>query len=91
MKCYICGKTLGPKEGFMSNVNNQGKALQTNEEQVVVCSEACKEKFEKSLPMAGRPILHMSRITGYMQIVENWNKGKQQEFFDRRRYSPSEL
>jgi len=28
-----------------------------------------------------------SRVTGYMQRVSSWNKGKQQEFLDRKRYS----
>jgi len=27
-----------------------------------------------------------SRITGYFRPIENWNKGKQQEFKDRKTY-----
>lgn len=30
-----------------------------------------------------------SRITGYMQDLSGWNKGKQQEFKDRYRYRES--
>ena len=90
MRCVICGKPLGLKEGFVSNVDMLGKALEPGKEPILVCSEECKKLFELSLPLKGRPIVHMSRITGYMQIVENWNKGKQQEFFDRKRYLISE-
>jgi len=28
-----------------------------------------------------------SRIVGYMRPVSNWNKGKKQEFIDRKTYS----
>ncbi|MFH0979136.1 MAG: anaerobic ribonucleoside-triphosphate reductase [Candidatus Woesearchaeota archaeon] len=91
MKCAVCAKPLAPKEGLVSNVNLEGKEPAEGEQPVVVCSDSCRSGFEKSLKMKGKPIVHMSRITGYMQIVENWNKGKQQEFFDRKRYSLAEL
>lgn len=28
----------------------------------------------------------MSRIVGYMRPIQNWNKGKQQEYKDRKNY-----
>ena len=31
-------------------------------------------------------VQHLSRITGYLQSVEGWNKGKRQELKDRKRY-----
>ena len=31
-------------------------------------------------------VQHLSRITGYLQSVEGWNKGKRQELLDRKRY-----
>ncbi|MCQ1535998.1 anaerobic ribonucleoside-triphosphate reductase [Methanosarcina sp. KYL-1] len=34
---------------------------------------------------------HLSRITGYLQPVAGWNKGKQQELRDRKRYGTREL
>jgi hypothetical protein len=91
MKCHVCGKTLGKKEGFVSNINADGRAVSQDERPIAVCSDACKLEFEESLPMKGRPLIHLSRVTGYMQVVENWNKGKQQEFRDRVRYSLSEI
>jgi hypothetical protein len=86
MNCSICNKTLKEDEGFISNVNKDCKELELDEEPVIVCGPACKFEFEKSLPMKGKPIMHLSRITGYYQVVENWNVGKQQEFYDRKRY-----
>ena len=84
MKCVACSKEISEQEGFISNVDMQGKETT---DPVVACSAECCKKFEKTLPMNGRPVVHISRITGYYQVVENWNKGKQQEFFDRKRYS----
>lgn len=36
-------------------------------------------------------VQHLSRITGYLQSVEGWNKGKRQELLDRKRYKTREL
>jgi len=91
MRCHICDKELAEDEGFIANVDHEGKALRDGKEPIAVCGESCQSTFEKKLPLNGRPIMHMSRITGYMQIVENWNKGKQQEFMDRKRYTLSEI
>lgn len=86
MNCVICRVKVRDGEGFVSNVNYQGKEPTDADMPIVVCGDACKAAFEKSLPMNGRPIVHLSRITGYYQVVENWNAGKQQEFLDRHRY-----
>jgi hypothetical protein len=91
MSCHVCGKELGPKEGFMSNVDSSGREQSFGSMPVVVCSDSCRTAFERTLPQNGRPIIHISRITGYMQVVENWNKGKQQEFMDRKRYGEAEF
>ena len=91
MKCYMCGKSMKEKEGFVSNVDTSGKALKPGEEPIAACGESCRAAFESTLHSHGKPLIHMSRVTGYIQIVENWNKGKQQEFFDRKRYSVADL
>jgi hypothetical protein len=91
MKCHVCGKALKEKEGFVSNVNAEGRTLKKGESPVAVCGEQCKHSFTKSLPLNGQPLAHMSRVTGYVQNVSNWNKGKQQEFRDRVRYSLGNL
>ena len=36
-------------------------------------------------------VQHLSRITGYLQSVEGWNRGKRQELKDRKRYTSREL
>jgi len=42
-------------------------------------------------PICGKPTEVYSRITGYYRPVQNWNKGKTQEFADRKTYSISGL
>ena len=85
--CFMCGKKLGPKEGFGSGVDKHCKAATSKEDEVVVCSKKCMKAFENRFSNRGKPIDHYSRVTGYMQRVSTWNKGKQQEFFDRKRYN----
>ena len=40
-----------------------------------------------SQPKRKIPCEVYSRIVGYLRPVQNWNKGKQQEFADRRSYT----
>ena len=48
-----------------------------------VCSKAiCPTCFNHS-------VIALSRVTGYVQSLDGWNKGKQQEFKDRQRYTIS--
>jgi anaerobic ribonucleoside-triphosphate reductase len=85
--CFICGKKLGEKEGFGSGVTKDCKRAESAEEEVVACSQNCINAFENKFLHKGKPIDHYSRITGYVQKVSGWNKGKQQEFLDRKRYN----
>lgn len=48
----------------------------TNEEQTV--STQCRQKCEV-----------YSRVSGYLRPVNSWNKGKQEEFSDRKTYTLS--
>lgn len=41
----------------------------------------------KKCPKCGKKTLIYSRVVGYLRPVENWNKGKQQEFRERLEYS----
>lgn len=43
-----------------------------------------KEEIKKVL--CGKEMEVYSRIVGYFRPVNNWNKGKQQEFADRKPY-----
>jgi ribonucleoside-triphosphate reductase len=47
--------------------------------------------LEKCPKCGSEHVQHLSRITGYLQSVEGWNKGKRQELLDRKRYSTGEL
>ena len=42
---------------------------------------------QDTCPYCGKPTEVYSRITGYYRPVQNWNKGKAQEFKDRKNYS----
>lgn len=77
--CAICSKGLGEKEGIASSTG------------VLVCSDECKEKFLDTLPSRGKNELTVySRVTGYYTPVSAWNKGKLQEYKDRKLYKLSE-
>jgi len=89
--CFICGKKVGLKEGFGSGVNKECKRPKKAEDEVIVCSEKCMKTFEEKFAHHGSPIDHYSRITGYVQRISGWNKGKQQEFMDRKRYTLHEF
>ncbi|MBE6124701.1 MAG: ribonucleoside triphosphate reductase [Erysipelotrichaceae bacterium] len=53
-----------------------------------VCAEHGYLSGEQdTCPYCGRPTEVYSRITGYYRPVQNWNKGKAQEFLDRKTYA----
>jgi len=80
VKCEVCEKPLGEKEGVVSSTG------------VVVCGKTCQEAYMKKLPNEGRGSLEIySRVTGYYTPVKSWNKGKQQEFKDRCKYGQGEI
>jgi hypothetical protein len=37
------------------------------------------------------PVEVYSRVVGYYRPVNQWNKGKQEEFYDRNEFSPKEM
>lgn len=82
LQCGVCGQEI-TGEYLQASVD---KDLKPTEKGVVVCSEACAREYEKRLPYQGKPLEHFSRITGYYQNIDGWNKGKKQELKDRRRY-----
>ncbi|MBQ1477332.1 MAG: ribonucleoside triphosphate reductase [Erysipelotrichaceae bacterium] len=53
-----------------------------------VCAEHGYLAGEQDVcPICGKPTEVYSRITGYYRPVQNWNKGKAQEFKDRKTYA----
>jgi hypothetical protein len=45
MKCSVCYNELSDGQGFLSNVNSDGKGLGVGEDPIAVCSEGCKKKI----------------------------------------------
>ncbi|MBN2402074.1 MAG: hypothetical protein JXN64_06720 [Spirochaetes bacterium] len=37
------------------------------------------------------PVEVYSRVVGYFRPVNQWNKGKQEEFYDRNEFSPKDM
>ena len=52
-------------------MNNNTEATERKEKDEHVCGEKCE---------------CYSRVTGYYRPVQNWNKGKQEEFKERKRF-----
>jgi len=77
--CSVCEKPLQVKEGIVSSTG------------VLVCSDVCKTRYLETLPHKGeRQLTVYSRVTGYITPVSSWNKGKLQEYKDRRVYTMTE-
>ena len=77
--CVICGKEVTERQGFVSNTG------------IVVCSELCKVRYCDTLPNRGEgQLVVYSRVTGYYTPVSSWNKGKQREHIQRKKYSVRE-
>ncbi|MBN3037209.1 MAG: hypothetical protein JW834_02065 [Candidatus Diapherotrites archaeon] len=81
--CDACGKEV--TEAFAAKYNGG---------YVYACSEDCKAHALEKLPFEGRPLQSWSRITGYLQSIDGWNKGKLAELKDRYRnnnYFPEQV
>ncbi|MGB2791075.1 MAG: anaerobic ribonucleoside-triphosphate reductase [Candidatus Moraniibacteriota bacterium] len=76
--CHDCGKALERGAEYMP--------YEVNGETMAKC-RACHEvkpelsDFQKTETY--------TRVVGYIRPVEQWNKGKQQEYADRLEYTPS--
>jgi len=87
MVCWDCQKEIGLNEDFMAYPHEQGDCLIQGKDgkpkKVFVKCRACHTKD---------PHLHFqkcevySRIVGYIRPVEQWNKGKKEEWKDRTPY-----
>ena len=50
-------------------------------------TDELKKEEQKKDHVCGMPCECYSRVTGYYRPVSNWNKGKQEEFKDRKRFT----
>jgi len=84
--CHDCGKQIEISVEPIDNekIEIQGGALYApdNVEDVFVKCNSCYEKNPQLTSY--RPIEVYSRVVGYYRPISNWNKGKRQEFDDRK-------
>ncbi len=76
--CHDCGKTLKKSEEYMP-YEASGEAF-----------AKCRPCHEINPALADFQKAEVyTRVVGYIRPVEQWNKGKQQEYGDRLEYIPS--
>lgn len=83
-KCHDCGCDIKIEDGNIKN----GVILTYKNGNKEIKAYKCNECYEnnKSLENYKECIVY-SRIVGYMQPVQNWNKGKSQEFKERKTFT----
>ena len=75
-ECHDCKKTLEHGDLYMP--------YQANGEEIVKC-KSCHEKDPTCRNF--QPTEVYTRVVGYIRPVQQWNKGKRQEYDDRKEYS----
>jgi anaerobic ribonucleoside-triphosphate reductase len=84
--CHDCKKKIEKekkeiKNGMLLEYENQG-------EKILVFK--CKNCFKKNQELRNyQPCEVYSRIVGYLRPIQQWNKGKTQEFKERKEYKLS--
>jgi len=76
VNCHDCGKQI--TKGYTLIYKDDGETLTIYK---------CKKCYEKSQMLFNyRPCEVFSRIVGYLRPIQQWNKGKQGEYKDRKNY-----
>jgi hypothetical protein len=84
--CHDCKKELEISEGEIRN--GVELVYEDNGEKVAVLK--CSDCYQKNPSLANyRQCEVYSRIVGYLRPVQQWHKGKKQEFKDRREFKES--
>ena len=85
--CYDCKKKIEIKNNKVEN----GVLLGYNDNGDKLMIFKCNQCFEKNPSLAKfRKCEVYSRIVGYLRPVNQWNKGKQREFEERKNYEQKE-
>lgn len=80
-QCLSCGA----KEGFTRMCENDGECHCAYDTKAGMAY--CEKCGEPVCPDCGsHDVVQISRVTGYLQEVSGFNRGKQQEVKDRKRY-----
>jgi len=77
MNCHDCGIKIKVKDNNILN----GKYLDYGNVQIFKCDDCFKK--DKSYKQKCEVY---SRVVGFLRPVQSWNKGKQQEYKDRKTY-----
>ncbi len=91
-KCHDCGKEISVIAG--SNGTQGGAVYKINEPSVRRDGifVKCQECFDKDNVLRNwRPCEVYSRVVGYLRPVQQWNKGKRQEFEERVPYALNKI
>lgn len=82
-KCHDCGKKI--KEEGDHLVDAKFFNYKTGNEIITIIK--CKDCYEKSYSLHNYKKCEVySRVVGYLRPVQQWNKGKQKEFRDRKEF-----
>ena len=76
-KCYDCGKEVGVGEGVFLVYDYKG-----GDKEIFKCDKCYEED-----PSYSEKCSVYSRVVGYMQPVQNYNKGKAQEYKERKTFT----
>jgi len=75
--CHDCQRELAENEEFLSYKTEVGEFIK------------CKSCHQKDSTLRNfRPTEVYSRVCGYIRPIDQWNKGKQEEFKDRVEFNP---
>lgn len=81
--CYDCQKEIKIKGEAIKN----GVLLSYKTEDETLAVFKCKSCFKKSPELRNYQTCEVySRIVGYLRPVQQWNKGKKQEFEERKEF-----
>ena len=83
IKCHDCGKNIETKDDEI--IGGKFLVYQTEDKKSAIIK--CDECYAKNPSLTNYKKTEVySRIVGYLRPVSQWNKGKQEEFKDRKEY-----
>ena len=83
-KCHDCGKEIKVENDELKN----GKILVYNDNGEKITIVKCDKCYEKNSGLTNFKECEVySRIVGYIRPVQQWNKGKQQEYKERKEFA----
>jgi hypothetical protein len=82
-KCHDCGEEIKINEELIEN----GVYLNYDNNGEIINIFKCNECFEKNKALTNfQPCEVYSRVVGYIRPVQQWHKGKKQEYSERKEF-----